>query len=60
MFFTLNFTSRERYRKAVSYLMSRSDKYYLIGRGKDYCADFKNAHTGHGWYVYFSKRLYKK
>lgn len=45
MFYTMMFSSRERYCKAVRHLM-KSEKYRLINRGRD----------GAGWYVYFSKR----
>lgn len=59
MFITMNFTNRERYCKAVRYLMANKDKYNLINRGRDYGAMLKAPNTDHGWYVYFSKRVKK-
>lgn len=59
MFITLNFTTRERYCKAVRYLMGKADKYNFISSGKDYGAAIKAQNADCGWYVYFSKRLKK-
>jgi len=59
MFFTLYFTNRERYCKAVRYLMANADKYNILNSGKDYGANFKAPKMDHGWYVYFSKRMRK-
>ena len=50
MFFTLYFTKRERYCKAVRYLMARRDKYNLISRGTE--GDTSPC----VWHVYFARR----
>ena len=56
MFITLTFTSRERYCKAVRFLMANADKYHFINRGRDYSAPIKAKNAECAYYVYFSKR----
>ena len=51
MFITLKLTNRERYCKAVRYLMESRGKYNLINRGR--------VMNEGSWYVYFSKRVKK-
>ena len=52
---TLRFSSRDRYRKAITHLWNHPDRYALICRGKDYGAMLKDRITGCGWYIEYRK-----
>ena len=49
--FTLRFTNRERYARAVRHIRDHPERYSIIDRGRDYDADLVDPLYGCGWYV---------
>lgn len=45
--------SRERYAKAYRHMLNHPERYYVLGRGRDYGADLKNRASGCGWYIHY-------